>query len=73
MREIGLSGLEGGATFNSSLLPLSSATQNEQAKRPGRVAGPMNFVAIPEVARQAAMFTSHCGKSVRREVHWKNG
>ena len=37
----------------------------------GRVAGPMNPVAITEVASQAATLTAHCGKSVRREVHWK--
>ena len=40
-------------------------SQNEQTKREARVAWPMNCVAVPEVARQEAMFTTHCDKSVR--------
>ena len=48
------------------------ACRNEQTEREARVAGPMNCVAVPEVARQEAMFTTRCGKSVRKEVHWKN-
>ena len=44
-------------------------SQNERTKREARVAGPMNCVAVPEVARQEAMFPTRCGKSVRREVH----
>ena len=36
---------------------------SEQARRPGRV-------AVPETARQEAMLTIRCGKSIRRKVHW---
>ena len=50
----------------------SILSQDEQTKREARVAGPMNCFAVPEVARQEAMFTTRCGKIVRREVHWKN-
>ena len=54
------------------LRPQMIGIQNEQTKREALVAGPMNCIAVLEVARQEAMFTTRCGKSVRKEVHWKN-
>ena len=49
------------------LKPGLHTCQNEQTKREARVAGPMNCVAVPEVARQEAMFTTRYGKIDRRK------